>query len=674
MNLTQQNRTLTIKTDLGDDKVVIQRFHAEETLGRPFQFHARVLVQDGGVKIEDLLATATTVTLISDGSPVYYHGVINRINWVDTQGSMRVFDLSIVPELWMLTRRADCRIFQFKSVVDIVKSVVTANGFTMGFKTNLLGTPEEREYCVQYRETDFDFVHRLLQEEGIYYYFVHSASNHEMVLVDANDRFDNVPNYTTMNYVPPDKARSRQEAQVNHWEQVMEVQSGVVTLNDFDFEKPRTDLTAKSVINRSHPHSSLEVYDYPGEYVVQAKGDESANVDIQGRAADYTRNIGECNIAQARSGYRFSLAGHPFCSSSEEHLIVSSSLQVNNQDYFTGQQSNDEQDTIPKIRFNVISVDEPFRNPRLVAKPQVVGLQTAIVVGKKGEEIWTDAYGRVKVQFHWDREGKNDENSSCWVRVSNAWAGANWGAIHIPRIGQEVVVEFLEGDPDKPLITGRVYNAMEMPPYQLPENQTQSGIKTRSSPDGTPENFNELRFEDKKDAEQVYFHAERDFARVVENNDSVEVGLVKGADTGEGNQEINIFNDQTTEVGVESGAGKRTTTVFSDDALTVQDGHQTLDILKGNRTEKIAKGNDALTIDQGDQTIKITAGKQTVTAGAKITLKCGGSSIVMTPTAITLKATTINLEGQAKLAGKAAAVEMNGSATTTIKGGMVKIN
>lgn len=673
MNLTQKNRTLEIECK-AKDKVVIQRFHAEEALGRPFQYHARVLVQDGGVKMEDLIATTACVTLKTDGSEVFFHGLINRINWVDTQGSMRVFDLSIVPELWLLTRSADCRIFQNKLVKDIVQEVLKAAGVHMSLKSKVSKTYETREYCVQYRETDFDFVHRLLQEEGINYFFEHTQGGYDMVLVDANNQFTDVAKYGTMNYVPPDKFRSRLEAQVNHWEQIMEVQTGEFTLNDYNFEKPRMDLISKAQIARSHDHSKLEVYDYPGQYSETRVGNAHAQVEIEGRAADYTRNIGECNISQARSGYKFKLAGHPFCSSSDVHVIVSSSLQVNNEAYFSQRVTNEEEDTIPKVRFNVIPMNDRFRTPRFVSKPQVFGMQTAVVVGKQGQEIWTDKYGRVKVQFHWDRKGKMDENSSCWVRVSSVWAGSQWGAIHIPRIGQEVVVEFLEGDPDKPLITGRVYNNDEMPPYKLPENQTQSGIKTRSTPSGTPEMFNELRFEDKKGEEEVYFHAERDFARVVENNDTLEVGVEKGGETGEGDQTITIFNHQTTEIGVQSKEGKRTTTVFSDDTLTIQDGDQVLNIEKGDRSEEIAQGNDSLTIKQGNQKIDIKAGKQTVTAASKITLKCGGSSIEMTPTAITLKATNINIEGQAKLAGKAATVEMNGSAMTTIKGGMVKIN
>jgi type VI secretion system secreted protein VgrG len=284
-----------------------------------------------------------------------------------------------------------------------------------------------------------------------------------------------------------------------------------------------------------------------------------------------------------------------------------------------------------------------------------------MVVGKSGEEIWTDKYGRIKVQFLWDREGKKDENSSCWIRVAHPWAGKTWGIVHLPRIGQEVLVEFLEGDPDRPIVTGCVYNADQMPPFALPDNQTQSGMRSRTTKSGNNKTFNELRFEDKKDEEEIYFHAEKDFKRIVENDDVLEVGHEK---KDKGDQTIKIFNNQTLEIG---------------DAAT-SDGSQKITI-KTDRTTSINEGNDALTIKAGNQTITIgkdqsvdVKGKSTQKANQSIELKVGASSIKMTPDSITLKSVTINVQGNAQVNVKGAMGTVDGGGMLTLKGGLVKIN
>jgi len=335
-------------------------------------------------------------------------------------------------------------------------------------------------------------------------------------------------------------------------------------------------------------------------------------------------------------------------------------------------------------------------------------------VGKTGEEIWTDEYGRVKVQFHWDREGKTDENSSCWIRVAQLWAGNTWGGMHIPRIGQEVVVEFLEGDPDRPLITGRVYNGAQMPPYTLPANATQSGIKSRSSKNGVAANFNELRFEDKKDAEQVYFHAEKDFDRVVENNDTLKVGFEKKLDGDQrieifnnrslkvgagatnckvGSETIDIFNDQTIKIGDPAASGSsQTIEVYKDRTETVKTGNETVTIEMGNRDVKINKGNESLTVGMGNRDTKINMGNDTLTLGkgnltinvnmGEVTVKAmksiklvvGGSSITIDPGKITLQAPTINVLGNSMVHIKSPLTNVKGEGTLILNGGLVKIN
>jgi type VI secretion system secreted protein VgrG len=328
----------------------------------------------------------------------------------------------------------------------------------------------------------------------------------------------------------------------------------------------------------------------------------------------------------------------------------------------------------------------------------MLGPQTAIVVGKKDEEIWTDKFGRVKVRFHWDRLSKSDEKSSCWIRVAQAWAGNAWGAIHIPRIGQEVVVSFLEGDPDQPIITGSVYNADQNPPYTLPDAQTQSGIKSQSTKGANSKNFNELRFEDKKDAELIYLHAERDFERIVENNDTLKVGFDKKTD---GDQIISIHNNQKITIGnKDSKVGSQTITIWKDrletletgdyklviqkgmrsveiskgnDQLTLGEGNRTVEIKKGNRQTEI-KGDDKLTLASGAQSIKISSGGQTVEAATFILLKVGGSSIKIEPACITIKSVAIKVQGDAKVDISAPLTSCKGDGMLTLKGGMTMIN
>ena len=328
-------------------------------------------------------------------------------------------------------------------------------------------------------------------------------------------------------------------------------------------------------------------------------------------------------------GRVFDLSEYPRDSENGKYVMISTEIQVESAEI---EQLRGSAENRFEVEFEAIAWDQPFRPARVTPKPFVRGPQTAVVTGSSGEEIWTDRYARVKLQFHWDREGESDENSSCWVRVAQIWAGKNWGGIHIPRIGQEVVVDFLEGDPDRPLVTGCVYNDSQMPPHRLPDNQTQSGVMSRSTKNGAPDNFNELRFEDKAGEEQIYFHAERDFERVVENDDVLRVGLEK---KDPGSQSIEIWKDRTAE---------------------------------------IKTGDDDTSVAQGDHSIKVTAGKSTIEAAQKITLKVGGSTITIEPAKITLSSPEIAIVGNAKVGVSAPMSQISGSATLMLSGGIVKIN
>jgi type VI secretion system secreted protein VgrG len=487
------------------------------------------------------------------------------------------------------------------TVPDIIQAVFRELGFT-DFDNQLSGQYREWEYCVQYRETDFDFVSRLMEQEGIYYYFRHEPERHILVLADAIGSHRPTPGYEEVPFFPPDEHQFRRRDHLFEWSVHQEVQPGHYVLNDFDFKKPKADLIVKATVSRHHQQAEHEIYDYPGEYEELPAGTHYVQARIEERHTEYEQVWGKGSARGLAVGALFKLTDYPLRQDlNREYLIVSSTHTLTTQEYETKDVAAPQHMCLCEI--TAVDSRQQYRPRCITPKPVVHGPQTAIVVGPAGEEIWTDRYGRVKVQFHWDRYGQRDENSSCWIRVSQLWAGKQWGGIQLPRIGQEVIVEFLEGDPDRPIITGRVYNADQMPPYDLPGHQTQSGVKSRSSKQGTASNFNELRFEDKIGAEEVYFHAERDFARVVENNDTLRVGFEKK-----------------------------------------QAGDQTIDV-QHHRTKTVHQGDDSLTVKMGNHSIKVNLGSSTIEALTGIKLKCGLSSISLTPASITIDAPLVTIKG-----------------------------
>ncbi len=680
MATTQSGRIYRFTCPLGDDKLLFYRLTAREQLGRLFEFHLELLSEDPNIDLKSLLAQPVCVHVEPpEAEKRYFHGMVSHFRMAGTYGSFAKYQAVVRPWLWFLTRTADCKVFQFQTVPDIVQAVFRDLGFS-DFEVRLSGSYAQREYCVQYRETDFDFVSRLLEQEGIYYYFKHEAGKHTLVLSDSIGSHDPAAGYEEVPYYPPQEHAARKRDHLYDWSVYQDVQTGTYALNDFDFEAPKADLKVKSMVSRGHPQGKHEVYDYPGKYVKTAEGQKYAKTRIEQRQAQYELVRGEGSAIGLAVGHLFSLTGFDVREDqNREYLIVSSVHQLQAAEYESRQPGSADHWTSCEI--TAIPSSQQYRTPETTPKPIVQGPQTATVVGKAGEEIWTDKYGRVKVQFHWDRYGAKDENSSCWVRVSQVWAGKQWGAMHIPRIGQEVIVDFLEGDPDQPIITGRVYNADNMPPYTLPANQTQSGLKSRSSKRGTADNFNELRFEDKIGEEQVYFHAEKNFDRVVENNDTLKVGFEK---KDKGDQTIEIHNNQKLVVGnSNSEDGSQTIEIWKDRTTTIKEGNETLTIQKGNRTEKIDKGNDSLTISQGNQSVTISKGDQTVTistgknvteAGTSIELKVGQSSIKLEPAKITIKSMQIAIEAMAQLNAKSPVTEVAGDGALTLKGGIIKIN
>lgn len=647
--MPDSNRTVTITTPLGDGELVFYNLNGTESIGRLFEFEVELIreIGKGNVSADDLLGQDMTVKLdLPNGSTRYFNGETVEFRHTGLRNRYIVYRARLRPWLWYLSLTANCRIFQEKTVVDVIKAVLNDYSFA-DVEYQIDGSYETMDYCVQYRESDFDFISRLMEHDGLFYYFKHQDKKHTLVITDSNQHWQTINDYDTLPYYPAENSERRERDHIFEWLPKSRVTTGKYEQTDFDFESPSTDLTTKKQNPGAYKNNQLEVYDYPGKYTDTSVGTKLTDKRLEERQMPYSLKEGKGNAAGIVPGMKFTLEQHYFEEENAEHVIVSASYTVQGDDPASAMGGSGE---IFQCSFSAIDQNQAYRSARLTEKPVISGSQTAIVVGKSGEEIWTDKYGRIKVQFHWDREGSSDENSSCWVRVSQPMAGKKWGWISLPRMGQEVVVSFLEGDPDRPLITGRVYNDEQMPPYELPANQTQSGIKTRSSKDGTAENFNEIRFEDKKGEEELYVHAEKNYTRIVENDETVQIGADK---KDKGDQTVDIHNNRT---------------------VTLAEGTDTLTIEKGDRLATLDKGDDTLKIKMGDHLIDISAGKSTITAAKSIELKVGGSSIKLEPAKITIKSTMINIEGSATVDVKGAMTTVKGSGMLTLQGGLTKIN
>jgi type VI secretion system secreted protein VgrG len=668
---TQRQRGAAVTTPLGEDVLLLRRMTGTEALGRPFQLTLSLFSERGDLRFDDVLGQSFSVRMdLPGGGQRYFNGIVSHFSQSPGEGRYAHYQATLRPWFWFLTRTTDCRIYQNKNVPDIIREVFGRHEFAEFDDSGLSGTYRTWEYCVQYRETDFNFVSRLMEQEGIYYYFRHAEGRHTLVLCDSIGAHDVVEGYETIPYYPPDEQRRRQREQIHDWQLTCQVQPGAYELNDFDFTRPRTSLRVRSSAPHEHQLGGLEVYDYPGEYTQSQHGDAYARVRLEELHAEYERAYGSGNAAGLTVGALFTLENFPREDQNREYLILSTDYEIVSDEYESRMGFAAEARDPFACNFTAMDRRVPFRPTRITPKPLVQGPQTAVVVGAAGDEIHTDEYGRVKVHFHWDRHDESNENSSCWIRVSHPWAGKTWGTIAIPRIGQEVIVDFLEGDPDQPIITGRAYNAEQMPPYALPDNATQSGTKSRSSKGGDGTSFNELRFEDKKGQEEVYFHAEKDFNRVVENNDTLKVGFEK---KGAGNQTIEVYNDQNETIGnsqtvkigsAQAASGSQTVEVWKDQTVTVK---------VGNRDVTVEMGNDALKLKMGNRSVKLDLGKITEEALQSIELKVGQSSVKIDQMGVTIKGMMVKINGTVMTEVKGLMTKVEGSAMLNIGGGITMI-
>lgn len=554
---------VTVTSPLGPDKLRFRSLQGFDALNDCFAFHVVLETEDLKLDPYKLLGEALTVTYDGASAPRHFHGYVDEIDLLDIGTRNIAHELTLRPWLWFLGKTTENRIFQHLSVPEIVEQVF-GDYPDATFESRLTGNYPTRDYCVQYGETDLAFVQRLLEHEGINYFFEHADGAHTLVLIDAMSGFA-AADPDTLPYTRKRGTDWWEHEMIGEWRHVRRAVSGSFSQTDYDFTKPAADLAVRQEDAVGHRLDDRKLYEYPGSYVELKRGDTLAGVRIEETKSGSHRIRAMSNAERLAPATVLTVTDHPCEAENDAYLILSVASEIEVADHTVGDGSGAALQTSLELVPTSLSVRPDRRTPR----PEMRGPQTAVVTGPAGAEIHTDEHARVKVQFHWDRHGAKDENTTCFVRVSSAWAGAGWGFLQVPRIGQEVIVDFLEGDPDQPIITGRVYNGSQTPPFGMPGSATQSGIKTNSSPGGG--GWNELRFEDKKGSEEVYFQAEKDHNELVKNDESRNVGHDMAETVGNDSSQ-SIGHDRTEDVGNDkaTSVGKnRTVKIGVDDTENV---------------------------------------------------------------------------------------------------------
>ncbi|HEY8211643.1 MAG TPA: type VI secretion system tip protein TssI/VgrG [Myxococcaceae bacterium] len=591
--------------------LLVLKFQAREALSRLYEVRLEVAAaHDVDVDPAALIGKPAVLTVHSGVESRFFHGIVVRMSQGGSNPGNRYpkrFEVTVVPKLWVLRHASNCRIFQDQTVPEIVEKLL--NEHKIDHRLDLNAVHRIRDYCVQYRETDLDFVSRLLEEEGIAYRFEHEQDKHTLVLVDANTSYPDVAGDATLVFNPGGSLTETEV--VSSLSRTLELRAGSVALRDFNFLRPAQDLGANEDADKAP--KELQIYDYPGGYWESGDGKTLAKVRLQEVRTGADVVEGDAEVRRLVAGAFFTLSEHPE-ESLNQRLLLLEVEHEGNQPWLADEAAGDggggphgDRARAFTNRFLAVPAAVPFRPERVTPKPQIHGAQTATVVGASGEEIDTDEHGRVKVQFHWSRADKSHPLTSCWVRVSQAWAGAGWGALWLPRIGHEVVVEFLEGDPDRPLITGSVYNGANPPPVPLPGQKTKSLVRSNSSPGGS--GSNELRFEDAAGSEEVYLHAQKDLAVAIENDKGQTVGR---------DEKLKVGRDRSLLI-----QGNQAHKVDGNDDWQVK-GNQAITV-SGNRNATIT-GNDSATIS-GDKSVAVGMA-HSLSVGAAATEQVGAAKML----------------------------------------------
>ena len=605
MPLTQDNQYFKVSTPLGKDKLIFRHLQGNEKLSELFEYTVEAISEINNLAFDNIVGKPVGVTLeFTNSYKRYIHGIATAFTQAksdktpDAETHLTVYHVTLRPWFWFLTLTKNCQIFQNMSTPEIIKAIFKELGFS-DFKDSLKGTYTKREYCVQYDETAFSFVCRLMEDDGIFYFFEHSESKHTLVLADDLSVHQNVIGYNKVRFWEIYES-SNPEDVIHKCFISQQTLPAKYAIDDYHFETPSTDLKTEVTGKSTSKMRIYEYQSYQGGIDTTSAADKVANTRIQSFEWQKKILFGESYCIGFGAGGKFTLEKHPRKDINAEYIIYSLSISASLTEY-----SNS---------FQAIPATVQFRPIVSTPKPRIAGLQTAVVTGPKGEEIYTDKYGRIKVQFHWDQKGKKDEQTTCFIRVNQSWAGKAWGRLFLPRIGQEVLVSFVNGDPDRPLVIGSVYNAEQTVPYALPANKTKSTLKTRSSLKGGTEDFNEIFFEDKKGEELFYQHAQKDMTIMVEHDRQKTVG----------NDEINkIKKNRTT---------------------TIEEEHETLTVEKGNRFVYVKTGNETHEV-KGKRDLKVT-GNETHKNDANFTHEVTGNYKLKVMGTLTIEVTgNVSIKG-----------------------------
>ena len=645
---------LQISTPMSADYLLIKRIRSREALSHLFSFEIDLLHEEDDpgteptfVDPQQLLGQSMTVKAEQrDGTKRYFNGICVSFTQGNRNDRFSKYQCELVPKVWVLTQNIRSRIFQNMSVPDILRKVLEG----LEFDVEIQGTFEPRNYCVQYRESDWDFASRLMEDEGIFYYFEHTASSHRLIIANTDTSHRPCPERARIPFVNDASALEEWNGMILTWHNASRLRTGKYTLRDHHFQLPTNDLEA-SQISRFNigGNQDLELYDFPGGFAKRFDGidsgggdqaselqkvftDRQRTTDIRQQELDvnYKTSYATGDCCSLTAGYKFELTAHPAAENNRNHILVNVQTEAVQTPSYV---SDDVVANAYLVNFASIpqgAGQAPFRPDRRTKRPTVSGSQTAIVVGPQGEEIFTDKYGRVKVQFHWDREGKNDASSSCWLRVSTSIAGNKWGTMFIPRIGQQVIVDFMEGDPDQPIITGSVYNPETMPHYDLPKYKTLSYIKTRTSPDDG-KGFNELRFEDKAGREQVFVRSQKRYDLRVRGSmyetcggNRQEVIGVRSDNQPGGNLAVTVGGNYDLHI-------KAAHFIGIDDKLNEAVKADVVEDYQGNLSTLVKTKAE------------LNALEINLEAKTKISLKVGGSCIVIDPSGVTIAGAMVKI-------------------------------
>jgi type VI secretion system secreted protein VgrG len=572
------NGKLQFKTVSPSCQFAVQGFHLEEKISVSPEGNFW-LVSEDEIDFNEVIHQECLFTINGKSDDRYFHGIINHFMLTGKTGRFYFYQASVAPFIWFLSLNKDYRILQRMTTEEIVTNVLEENHISSDcFEFRLAKQYKQRRYCTQYGESDLHFISRLLEEDGIFYYFEHSEDGHLLVLADDSAAYQPITGEIEIGF-HHDSGMVADKEVIDSFGYVRSVKPGTVTHTGYNFKRPSLSLKVDA---RGDRHQNYELYEYPGDYGLPEDGKERTQMRLEEKKTMEESAQGTSNCERFTAGCTFEITEHDFEPLNKEYLLVSV-MHEGSQSHIAGEFSGIDGDYSYSNEFLAIPADVTLRPKKTFEKPYVRGLQTAVVTGPEGEEIHTDEYGRIKVRFHWDREGKNDDRSSCWLRTCQPWSGNGWGFVSLPRVGDEVLVDFINGDPDWPIMVGTVNNAASPALYTLPDNKSQCGIRTRSTPGGGMENFHELRFEDKKGAEEIYLQSERDWNILVKSS--------KGQTIGE---------NSSTNIG-----GSSTVTVKKSSSESAED--------------------------------------ITLTATSKITLVCGGSTIVLDPSGIKINGVLVNI-------------------------------